>query len=79
MDFEDDKKCGRVFIQSIPTDIHEATAGEILQMINEEVVNAGNSIPLLRTIKVKASPRCELGNRRGKEPTVDLNLLVFVT
>jgi hypothetical protein len=59
------------FSFSIPTDIHEGTAGEILQLINEEVVIAGNS-RLFRTIKVKASPRCELGNRRGKEPDMSL-------
>jgi hypothetical protein len=69
---EDDKNCGRVLIQSIPTDIHEGTAGEILTRILEEVQTAGNSIPLIRTIKVKASPRCELGNRRGKEPDMSL-------
>jgi len=27
---------------------------------------------LIRTIKVAASPRCELGNRRGKEPDMSL-------
>jgi hypothetical protein len=69
---QDDKKCGRVLIYSIPTDIHEATAGEISQMINEEVQTAGNSIPLIRTIKVKPSPRCRLGTRRGKEPDMSI-------
>ncbi len=37
-------KYGRVCIYSIPSDIHAATAGEILQMINEEVAIAGNDI-----------------------------------
>jgi hypothetical protein len=72
---DDDKKCGRVIIQSIPLDIHEGAAGEILVRIQEEVQTAGNSIPLIRTLKVKASPRCELGNRRGKEPDMSLTPL----
>jgi hypothetical protein len=41
-------------------------------MINEEVQTAGNSIPLIRTIKVKPSPRCQSGTRRGKEPDMSI-------
>jgi hypothetical protein len=70
---EDDKKCGRVLIQSLPSSIHEKTAGKILQMINQEVQTAGNSIPLIQTIKVAASPKCRLGHRRGKEPDMSLS------
>jgi hypothetical protein len=69
---EDDKKCGRVLIYSFPKTIYEGTAGEILTRIQEEVVVAGNSSQLLRTLKVKASPTCELGNRRAKEPDMSL-------
>jgi hypothetical protein len=61
-----------VLIQSIPSDIHERTAGEILTRIQEEFVVAGNSSRLLRTLKVVASPRGEVGNRRGKEQDMSL-------
>lgn len=69
----DDDECGRVIIYSIPADPHEATAGEILAMILEEVQTAGNSIPLIRTMKIKASPTCRLGTRRGKEPDMSIS------
>jgi hypothetical protein len=68
-----DKTCGRVLIYSIPSRIHEKTAGKILQMINKEVLTAGNCIPLIDTIEVEPSPRCRLGTRRGKEPDMSLS------
>ena len=69
---EDDKKCGRVLIYSFPKTIHEKTAGKILTMIQKGVLAAGNSIPLIDTMDVAASPRCELGNQLGKEPDMSI-------
>ncbi len=37
-------------------------------MIIKEVQLAGNSIKLMDTIRVKASPTCRLGPQHGKEP-----------
>jgi hypothetical protein len=69
---EDDKKCGRVLIYSFPKTIHEKTAGKIMQKISLAVQRAGIDIELAETIDVAASPRCELGNRRGKEPDMSI-------
>jgi len=69
----DDDKCGRVLIYSISSDIHVATAGKILSMIQKEVLIAGNSIEMIHTIKVQASPTCRLGPQRGKEPNMSIS------
>jgi hypothetical protein len=37
-----------------------------------QLEGSGNSIPLIDTIKVAASPTCELGNQCGKEPNMML-------
>ena len=68
-----DDKYGRVLIYSISSDIHAATAGKILSMIQEEVLIAGNDIRLIRTIRIKASPTCRLGPQRGKEPDMSIS------
>jgi len=45
-----------------------------MQMIIEEVQMAGNSIEIMDTIKVEASPTCRLGPQRGgKEPDMSLS------
>jgi hypothetical protein len=53
-------------------DIHEKTAGKIMQKISLAIQRDGNDIELGATIDVAASPRCQLGNRRGKEPDMSL-------
>ncbi|CEG40560.1 uncharacterized protein PHALS_10749 [Plasmopara halstedii] len=68
-----DDECGRVIIYSLPSDPHEATAGNIMQSIIEEIQTAGNSIGLIRSVQVKASPRCQIGSRRGKEPDMSIS------
>ncbi len=61
-----------MLIQSIPLDIHERTAGEILTRIQKEFVVAGNSSRLLRTLKFAVSPRGEVGNQSGKKQDMSL-------
>lgn len=61
----------RVVVYSLPTNVHETTAGTIVRRVITQVQRIGNDFDLSESLVLRASPTCDL-RERSQEPDQSL-------